>query len=402
MIIPLKKYSKNAFIYISDKTPPKEFYIVKSGKIKITRPNILIGDVEEIRTTGFIFGIIQCFTGTTQEETVLTMTDCEVFVISKDLIEDVFVNHKKVIMKILSEYSEILRKLDADLINFDFFPSETNRKEKVFEIAQKYIKLKQNAKAIHLLSSIIQEFPSDQAILTKAKALLQNNKTVKPILDDKDIFYETVVPGNTVIFTEFELGTNFFIIKKGKVKITKLKSEKEVLLAILGDGDIFGEMSILNDKPRNAAAVAVEETILMVIDKKGIEKLPPPIFSKLLEFLSKRIWLVQQQLICYKLPSPNAKLYYMLTSKIKQVIHNLEEEKGNSFVFKFPVEELYQMINYEFDPKNREDIVEFLEDNNLDFFPDAIKVRHIGDLFSKNIYHFSRAMLSYNSAKKSI
>ena len=170
----------------------------------------------------------------------------------------------------------------------------------------------------------------------------------------------------------------------------------------MGDGDIFGEMAVLNDKHRNAAACSVEDTELMVIDKKGIDKLPPPLFKKLLEFLSKRIWLVQQQLICCKLPSVTAKIYYLLTSKVKQVIHNPEEEFSNSFIFKFPVKELYQMIDFDYDERRKEEVSDFLNDKNIGFYWDSIKVKNIGNLFDKNSYYFSRALIAFNSTLNNI
>ena len=332
MKVPIKKYINNAFIYLSGKVLPKEFYIVKSGKVKIIRTNPILGESEDIRGAGYIFGIIQCLTGIPEEESVKAITDCEIFIITKERIEELFINKKQVILKILSEYSEILRKLDADLINYNSFSASINRKEKIFDVVKKYIHVNQQKKAAHLLNSIINEFPDDPDIQKKAESILPKLERAQ-VLYKKEIIYEQKIPSDTVIFTEFELANYFYIIKKGKIKITKLRHDKEILLAILGDGDIFGEMAVLNDKHRNAAACSVEDTELMVIDKKGIDKLPPPLFKKLLEFLSKRIWLVQQQLICCKLPSVTAKIYYLLTSKVKQVTHDPEEECSNSFIF---------------------------------------------------------------------
>ena len=167
-----------------------------------------------------------------------------------------------------------------------------------------------------------------------------------------------------------------------------------MLLAVLDEGDIFGEMSILNDKPRNATAITEEETELMVINKDSIEKLPPPIFIKLLEVLSKRIWMVQQQLICYKLPTITSKLYYLLTAMLKQELTNAEFEYENFYIFKFPVKELCEMVNCDYDKIKKEEIGDFLKDSNLEFFIDTIKVKRIKDLFDKNSYHFNRVIIA--------
>lgn len=401
MKIPIKKYAKNAFIYIGGKSAPTEFYIIKSGQVKICRNNPIIGEKEEIQGVGYIFGIIQCMTGIPDDVRVVTVTEAEIMIVTKDRIEELFVNHKKVIMKILSEYSEILRRLDTDLASHDILPSEINRKERALELVDKYNNLGDQAKAMHLLNSIIHEFPEDTEIINRAVSKFPDFEKVK-ISSKTESISEEMIEKDAVIFTEFENAKYFYIIKKGKIKITKLKHNKEILLAILSDGDVFGEMAVLNDKPRNASAVAVDISQLMVIDKSSIEQLPPPLFKKLLEFLSKRIWLVQQQIICHKIPVVTAKIYYLLASKIRQVIRNIDEEKGNTFIFKFPADELYQMLDYEFDKRNREEIAEFLDDSNLEFFWDSIKVKNIGKLFDKNSFHFSRAVITYNNTHKDI
>ncbi|HQJ07319.1 MAG TPA: cyclic nucleotide-binding domain-containing protein, partial [Spirochaetota bacterium] len=256
MKVETKKYPQNAFIYLEGKFNLKEFYIVKSGKIKITKTNDITGSSEDFREDGFIFGIIQCITGVSDNETVQALTDCEILVIPKEKIEELYNEHPKIILNILSEYSEILRKLDKDLVKIDFFSSTDKREDRVFEIARKYVSIKEYKKAASLLKSYSFEIKDNEKELARTNALLQKLPgvdIVDVIETDQLISYKTLQP-NSVIFTEYELADNFFIIKSGKVKITKLKGDEETLLAILGEGDIFGEMAILNDKPRNATA----------------------------------------------------------------------------------------------------------------------------------------------------
>ncbi len=396
MKIPIKRFLKNAFIYISSQVPAKEFYIIKSGEVRITRTNPILGVSEEVRSVGYIFGIIQCITGIPEEETALALSDCEVFVIQKPNMEDIFINHNKVILRIISEYSEILRKLDRDLANFEYFPDSENRIGKIFEISSKFIRDEEFKKAAHLILSLKKENKEDADIRTRCDNILKKLPGVD-FYESESIVADVKIPAGTVIFTEFENSDCFYIIKRGRVKITKLMHDKEILLAILGDGDIFGEMSILNDKPRNATAETIDATDVMIINKKGIDKMPPPLFIKSLEFLSKRIWLVQQQLICYKLPLTVSKLYYMLTSKIKQSIKNPESEQNLSFIFKFPAKELYRMVDYDPEENDEKDIEEFLNDKNIDFFSDSIRIKSIKELLDKNAYYFSRSLMIYNS-----
>ena len=65
---------------------------------------------------------------------------------------------------------------------------------------------------------------------------------------------------NNMILMEDEFGDTFFIISKGIVKITRISEEgREVILAMLGEGDFFGEMSLLDGETRSANAIAFDD-----------------------------------------------------------------------------------------------------------------------------------------------
>jgi CRP-like cAMP-binding protein len=66
-------------------------------------------------------------------------------------------------------------------------------------------------------------------------------------------------PKNSMIILEEEFGDIVFIIVTGTVKITRVNDEgKEVILSLLGPGEIFGEMAILDGEARSANALAQE------------------------------------------------------------------------------------------------------------------------------------------------
>jgi len=80
-------------------------------------------------------------------------------------------------------------------------------------------------------------------------------------------------PTNTVLFREGDRGEEMFIIQSGKVKISKKIRGVEKTLATLEKGEFFGEMAILNDKPRSASAETIEDCDMLVIDRKTFETL---------------------------------------------------------------------------------------------------------------------------------
>src|ERR1051325_7243870 len=69
-----------------------------------------------------------------------------------------------------------------------------------------------------------------------------------------------------VVFHADESGDVFCLIKEGQVKITMISPEgKEIILSMLGPGEFFGEMSLLDDAPRSATVVATEPLELVTI-----------------------------------------------------------------------------------------------------------------------------------------
>ena len=75
----------------------------------------------------------------------------------------------------------------------------------------------------------------------------------------------------TVLFREGELGREMFVIQGGRVTISKTIGKVEKVLSTLGQGEFFGEMSILCDRPRSATATVSEDARILIIDAKTFE-----------------------------------------------------------------------------------------------------------------------------------
>jgi CRP/FNR family transcriptional regulator, cyclic AMP receptor protein len=78
-------------------------------------------------------------------------------------------------------------------------------------------------------------------------------------------------PRGAVLCREGEPGHEMFVLQAGRVTISKRAGDVEKVLATLGPGEFFGEMSILNNKPRSATATCAEEARILVIDAKTFE-----------------------------------------------------------------------------------------------------------------------------------
>ncbi|RLB22165.1 MAG: hypothetical protein DRG73_07350 [Deltaproteobacteria bacterium] len=82
---------------------------------------------------------------------------------------------------------------------------------------------------------------------------------------------ETYKAGD-VIFKEGSHGTAVYLLGAGKVEISKTVQDRKIVVEILGPGDIFGEMSYIDHSPRWATAIALEDTVLELIDKNFLDK----------------------------------------------------------------------------------------------------------------------------------
>ncbi len=81
-------------------------------------------------------------------------------------------------------------------------------------------------------------------------------------------------PANQTIFKEGDKGDKLYIIIEGKVRITKkIEGIGEEALAILGKGSFFGEMSLIDDFPRSADAIANEPVELLTISREDFDNL---------------------------------------------------------------------------------------------------------------------------------
>lgn len=103
-------------------------------------------------------------------------------------------------------------------------------------------------KKIHLFSGLSEKELKDILKLTSSKRYYKNNV----ILVEAD-----------------EVGDLFYIINKGKVKVSRVNEDgKEVVLSVLGTGDFFGEMSILDGLSRSANVVSINDTEVLTLNGK--------------------------------------------------------------------------------------------------------------------------------------
>ena len=101
------------------------------------------------------------------------------------------------------------------------------------------------------------------------------------------------VPRGHVVFREGDAGDRLFVVLDGKVKIYRSAADgRENLLAVLGAGDMFGELSLFDPGPRTASVSAVTQSRLASLDHDDLRPFlleRPAVAAQLLQALAQRL-----------------------------------------------------------------------------------------------------------------
>ena len=131
-------------------------------------------------------------------------------------------------------------------------------------------------------------------------------------------------PKDGVIILAEEEGDTLFIIRKGQVKVSIVSEDgREVILSLLGDGAVFGELSLLDGKPRSANVIATADTELIMLRRPDFVQLiyrTPKIATALLAELASRLRRTDRQIEGLALLD--------VTSRISETLLQLAGDQG--------------------------------------------------------------------------
>ena len=84
---------------------------------------------------------------------------------------------------------------------------------------------------------------------------------------------ERTYPKNSVIVFEDDPGDALYVVVSGQVKVVLTAEDgREVILSVRDHGDFFGEMSLIDDEPRSAHVIAMEDAKLLVLRRDDFQK----------------------------------------------------------------------------------------------------------------------------------
>ncbi len=144
------------------------------------------------------------------------------------------------------------------------------------------------------------------------------------------------------IFSQGDAAHRMFLIKAGRVKLSKITEEgDEIILDLRKAGDFLGESMLLEDTVNPLTATCLEDTLICGFDKAGFERLVlehPNIGLQVIKNLSRRIDWLTSRVGSLSFTHLEDRLYHVLAHVAKE--HGVQSQRGYAIQFPLTHEEL--------------------------------------------------------------
>jgi CRP-like cAMP-binding protein len=345
--LSIVNFNRNSYIIVEGKQRADNFFIIRSGKVRVSKDvEVVEEEGGNILAPGGFFGVISTMSSHSHIETALALTDVSLISVHRDQYGLLIERNAPVAMRIIQSFSRKVRFLDEALTRLTFKNTASGDPSHLFKVAEYYARQSQYNQAYYAYYRFLQNCPNDSNADKARERMAKIHPYAKAVhLETAGEEFTRTYPKNTMIFSENEPGTELYIIQRGVVKISKIVEDNEVLLALLKPGDIFGEMALLENKPRSASAIANEDVSVMVVTKSNFERMvqtQPQLITKLTTKLAERLWLIYKQLANTLIQDPLGRLYDALNLQLEN--NRVPVAAGGAYAFTFGPKELLNMV----------------------------------------------------------
>ena len=256
-------FKQGSYMVVEGKADSDRFYIVQRGTVQCFKSSG--SGIQPFKLgPGDFVGVVPCMASHLQIETAVAITDVQAIAVRKEQYPELIVNNTPVALKIIKTFAARMRQMNEMLTKATLNTVVSDTSEQILRVAQYYEKASRNNIAVYAYYQYLKTKPEGQyAEMAKQKFVALKARTRAPYFEpSKELSRE--YPQDTMIFSEAQSGSDMFIIQSGEVTISKVVDGNEVTLALLHKGDMFGEMALLENKPRSANAIAHSDCRLMV------------------------------------------------------------------------------------------------------------------------------------------
>jgi len=399
-------FTKDSYIVVEGKRNADRFFIIRTGKVKISKEAQIVAEEQgDVLNPGDFFGVVSTMSGHSHIETAQALTDVTLISVLKDQFSQLIQCNAPVAMKIIMQFSKRMRYLDEALTRLTLKnKSAEEAPSHLYYVAEFYAKHNMFNQAIYAYLKYVKFCPKGENVQAAHERMKKIAPFVKkPPREFKPDEMTRTYSKDEIVFCEGEPGDELFIIQKGSVKIIKITENNEILLAVLKAGDIFGEMALLESKPRAAGAVAFEECQLMAVNRANFQQMiqtQPQLIARLTTLLSERIWLLYKQLANTQINDPLGRMFDLMQTHIEK--KKVDLSTITSFSFDFGVKELITMVGLS---QNDGTLYsrKLLETAGLQVINDKLYIKDIKEIIKQNAYFKKMQQLEKSRlAKKTI
>lgn len=323
-------FKKGSYLAVEGKISNDRFFIIQNGNVRCFSSNS-VHTSKEILGPGDFVGVISCMSGHSQIENVVAITDVVVISVQKNQYPELIARNTPVAMKIIRTFANSMREMNERLTQLTLNNVVAETPEQIFHVAAYYEKIQKPNIAIYGYYQYLKACPGGAfSAKAKEKFILLKPKTHAVYFESTPDLMR-IYPKDTMIFSECQRGAEMFIIQDGRVKITKVVNGEEVTLAVLKKGDMFGEMALLENKPRSASAVADDECRLMTVNRQNFDQMvatQAQLIAKLTTTLAERLWSMSRQLSNALIIDPISKLLDMLALQVEKAKINMNTKSS--------------------------------------------------------------------------
>jgi CRP-like cAMP-binding protein len=333
------KFARDSYILVEGKPNADKFYIIREGKVHVSRAAETAKE-GSVAGSGEMIGLVSAMAAHGYIESAQAMTDVTLLAIERKQYGDVVRKSPTLAINTIRQFSQRMRSLDEAVSRRALKSTAANDPSHLYQIGEFYEKAGRNNQALYSYQQYLAYNPNAENAVQVRKKIekIQPQITAARPVYTPDTMVQKYPKGN-LLFAEGESGHNLYIIQSGSVKITKIVNNQEVVLAVLNKGDIFGEMAMLEDKPRAATAEIYEDSTLMAVNQANFTELiniQPDMVVKMATLMSERIWHLYRQLANTLIENPLGRIYDALIIQLEKNRIDLtsKEEYLCSFGFK--------------------------------------------------------------------
>ena len=235
-LLELQPFSNDEVVF-REGQEGRDLFIVREGTVRVTRQTSIGTQVLTTFGFGSLFGEVSYLDRLDRSATALGVGEGTLYRVPVVALEEAARNNSQLAVSLLWSFwqtmAEKVRSANAQMSEFFSLPSAPFGAER---------RVKEGHR-IHLPEEEKMDILREQGLSAQELRLLATYSR------------EEHFPPNAVIFTEGEAGDNLYIVVDGSVRISRMvPGMGEECLSILGRGEVFGEMALIDEQPRSADA----------------------------------------------------------------------------------------------------------------------------------------------------